>query len=136
MSELMDKADFDAIDDRKFQEIETGWGKKVRLRSLTADEFQRCEEFVFEQTQKQKLANLHLCALGQMICDAEGKPIFKTIPEGESAMGKRNPKLLHKVLEAARKLTPMSQYDYRDIEPEVEEIAGNSETPLADSPTN
>ena len=52
MSELFaDVADFEAIDDREYAEVETGWSKdkKVRLRSLTAEEFAKCDEFVFEQ---------------------------------------------------------------------------------------
>lgn len=136
MSELFnDVSAFEAIEDREYVEIETGWSKekKVRLRSLTAEEFAKCDEFVFEQTQKQKLANLTLCLLGQQIVDAENKPIFKSIAQGEAVLAKRNPKFLRKLMEAGRKLTPVSEFDYRALEAEVENIAGNSETPPADS---
>lgn len=135
MSELFSDADFDAIDDREYAEIETGWSKdkKVRLRSLTAEEFAKCDEFVYEQTQKQKLANLALCLVGQMIVDGENKPIFKSIAQGEAVLSKRNPKFLRKLLKAAQKLTPMSEFDYRELEAEVETAAGNSETPPGDS---
>lgn len=136
MSELFnDAAAFDSIEDREYAEIETGWSKekKVRLRSLTAEEFAKCDEYVFEKTQKQQLANLNLCLIGQMIVDADDKPIFKTIAQGEAALSKRNPKFLRKLIAAARKLTPVTEFDYNAIDAEVENIAGNSETPPGDS---
>ena len=68
-----------------------------------------------------------------MIVDAENKPIFKTISQGEAALSKRNPKFLRKLLEASRKLTPVSEFDFKALDAEVERVAGNSETPPVDS---
>lgn len=133
MSDFVGKDDFEAVDDREFAEVETPWSsKKIRLRSLNASEVSEVTEFIYDQTSKQKKCNYNLCMLGQMVCDGEGLPIFSSIEEGEKVLEKRSPKVIKKLLAVARKLTPLTDADWAALEV-VEKVAGNSETPPADS---
>lgn len=104
-------------DDREYEDVECPeWGGTVRLRSLSAKEFDDYQKSIVQQKRGNRTVNLENVRAKLVIrcaVDALGNALF-----GESdlaTLGKKSSKPIDRLFEAAQKLVGMSDEDVEEL---------------------
>lgn len=115
------------VDDRTYEDVECPeWGGTVRIRSLSAGEFDRYQKSIINQKGNNRTVNLEnvrtkLCVL--CMVDDKGNQLFS---EGDiGALSRKSSKPVDRIFEAAQRLTGMTDED-------VEELAGDLDATPSD----
>lgn len=117
------------MDDRRYEELFIPeWDMKVKVRSLTAGERDRYEVNSIEEksngNRSIKMRNLRSRMVVLVTCDEHCRPLFRS--EDVDMLSGRSAAALQRIFEVGQRLAGMTKED-------VDELAGNSETPDDDS---
>ena len=137
---VLSKKAFVELDDRRYQTVDV-LGVSIRLRTITTGEFFEGQHWAAQENKRRKEneevgVNFDFVPLVQMLCDENDKLMLPSIKQGYEAITQKSKGFINALSEKCNALLDKKLVLGDNPEEAIEELAGNSETPLDTTSSN